>query len=128
MLKLVLVGAGGAAGAMLRYLISLAINPLSPGFPLATLLINVTGCVAIGFLWTALRPGGIWVMREEYQFAIIVGVLGGYTTFSTFGRETMALVEAHRYGTAAAYVALSNGLGLLGVWGGGVMAPKNLSV
>lgn len=116
MLKLLLIGAGGAAGSVLRYLLGQWIGPAA--FPASTLIINVTGCLAIGLLASVCRPGGAWPLREDYQLALMVGLLGGYTTFSTFGRETLTLVEHGRWGAAAAYVGLSNALGLGAVWAG----------
>jgi CrcB protein len=101
---------------MLRYLLGQWIG--SGSFPAATLAINVTGCLAIGLVAGLCRPGGAWTLREEYQLALVVGLLGGYTTFSTFGRETLGLIEAGRWGAAAAYVGLSNMLGIGAAWAG----------
>ena len=87
--QLVVVGAGGFAGSALRFAVGiLAARGLPPGFPYATFLVNVTGCFAIGLLsaWFDQQAVGLWP-----RLFWLVGVLGGYTTFSTFGFETMAL-------------------------------------
>ncbi len=117
MLKIALIGLGGALGSLLRYALASALaGPAGPRFPLSTLLVNVSGCFAIGVLATALAPGGAWPVREDLRLGILVGVLGGYTTFSSFGLETVNLLRAGMTAEAIAYVALSNFLGLAAVW------------
>ena len=123
MAKLLLIAAGGGAGALLRYLVAGWGQKLTPGvFPLGTLLVNLTGCLAIGFLATVFT--GPLLVREEYRVAILVGLLGGFTTFSTFGYETLSLVEDREWGPAALNVLLSNGLGLLAVLVGARLAAR----
>jgi CrcB protein len=113
-LKLGLIALGGGLGSVLRYLIAGWVQPLARlGFPLGTLVVNVTGCLAIGFLHAYFNPR---LVREEYRIAILVGVLGGYTTFSTFGYETFTLTRAGEFARAAANVLLSVLLGLAAVW------------
>jgi CrcB protein len=125
--KLLLIGAGGAVGSVLRYLLGQWVGHAG-GFPVATLLVNVTGCLAIGLAAGACRPGGAWPLREDVQLALMVGLLGGYTTFSTFGRETLGLIEAGRWGLAAGYVAASNVLGMGAVWvGWAVTRPASVA-
>ena len=63
-------------------------------------------------------------MREQYRVAILVGLLGSFTTFSTFGYETLSLVESREWGPAALNVVLSNGLGLLAVLVGARLAER----
>ncbi len=129
-LKLLLIALGGAVGAVLRYLLGVAIGPhdiAAARFPTATAIINIVGCLAIGFLATAIRPGGLWEMREEYRLGLVIGVLGGFTTFSTFGRETFALMESQYYGLAGAYVVVSNAGGLAAVWLGHMLATSMLA-
>lgn len=117
LLKIALICLGGALGSLLRYALASALtSPDGPRFPLSTLLVNVSGCFAIGLLATALAPGGAWPVREGVRLGILVGVLGGYTTFSSFGLETVNLVRAGMTAEAVAYVALSNSLGLAAVW------------
>jgi CrcB protein len=107
------VALGGALGSGLRYGASRAIPRLA-GFPLATLLVNVTGCLAFG-----LAAGWLASRGESARLFVLTGVLGGFTTFSTFGAETGTLLRESP-GGAALYVALSVGAGiaafLLGAW------------
>ncbi|MFO0875345.1 MAG: fluoride efflux transporter CrcB [Phycisphaerales bacterium] len=91
-------------------------------FPVGTLVVNVTGCLAIGFLATAFS--GALLVREEYRIAVLAGLLGGYTTFSSFGRETLALVGDGEWGRAGLYVLLSVAASLLAVWAGAAAATR----
>ncbi len=116
MVKLALIFIGSGMGGMLRFLLSLAVHAVvRTSFPLGTLIVNITGCLAIGFLAVAL--GGP-MAREEHRALLIIGLLGGYTTFSTFGRETMSLLHNGQIAGALANILLSNLLGLVGVWVG----------
>jgi CrcB protein len=115
MTKLLFIAGGGALGSVLRYLVAGWGQRLTPGvFPLGTLLVNVTGCLLIGYLGTLFA--GPAVVREEYRLALLIGLLGGFTTFSTFGYETWALLSDREWGLAGANVLLSNVLGLGAVW------------
>ena len=116
LLQSLLVGAGGFAGAVLRYGVQTLVlrhAPLSV-FPYGTLVVNLLGCLAIGAL------AGLTVSRdlfsEELRSLIFVGLLGGFTTFSAFGYETFALIRDGEYPSAAAYAALHLVLGLGLVW------------
>ncbi|MFK7759690.1 MAG: CrcB family protein [Phycisphaerales bacterium] len=85
-------------------------------FPVATLIVNLVGCVLIGFIWS-------WaIARDQGQstmmYFLVVGVLGGFTTFSSFGWETFSLIQEHRFGAAGIYVSASLLFGLLGVLAG----------
>lgn len=115
MTKLVLIAAGGGVGAVFRYLISGWVQRGVTGFPVGTLTVNVFGCLLIGFLGAlATSSGGR--LTPELRFALMIGVLGGFTTFSTFGLETIELAEEHEFVKAALYIALSNVIGLAAVW------------
>lgn len=123
MLKLLLVFLGAGLGGSARYLIGLAFHTFAPSaFPWPTLLINVTGCFAIGLLVT-LFDGPVPV-REDLRLALTVGLLGGYTTFSSFGKETMTLVLDHKWAMACLYVLLSNAMGLAAVFAGAALATR----
>jgi len=124
LIKPALIFLGAGAGGLLRYWFGGWVQALvGTAFPLGTLMVNVTGCLAMGFL--AALCAGPGVQREELRAAMLIGVLGGYTTFSSFGRETIALAAEGRWAFAGAYVLLSNLLCLIGVWAGG-SAPKAL--
>lgn len=85
-----LVGIGGALGSMARYGIGLAVP--SVGFPYATLLVNVLGCFAVGLALPTLDRAA--ALSPDVRLLVVVGFLGGFTTFSAFGNETIALLRA----------------------------------
>ena len=110
MRDLLLVGAGGFIGAILRYVVGLVLVPrMTTAFPVHTFLINVTGSLALGVIIGAAETRGLapWIRP-----AVAVGVLGAYTTFSTFGWETVALLERGETAMASAYVLASVAVGL----------------
>jgi CrcB protein len=111
------VGLGGFLGANARYALSLwMINRLGAAFPWHTLLINVTGSLAIGALIVLLTER--LVADPAWRLLLVVGFLGGYTTFSSYTFEALALVESGEWLAAAWYVLSSNGLGLVAVYVG----------
>jgi fluoride exporter len=118
-MKIALIAVGGAAGAVLRYGVAGLVQGLlrgrpSEAFPWGTLLINISGCFLIGLLAPLLLERS--VLRPEFRLAILVGFLGAYTTWSTFGFETMQLLNAGDYRRALAY-ALGTNLGCFAaVW------------
>jgi len=102
-----LVALGGALGAVARYRIGVAIGIRS--FPWATLLVNVAGCFALAVV---LAGPAATRWSPSTSAAVAVGVIGAFTTFSTFGWETHELLRADQVGRAAAYVAMSLAGGL----------------
>lgn len=125
--KLGLIFLGSGFGGVCRYSLSGWVQRAAPGtFPWGTLIVNVIGCLAIGFLTAAF--GGRWLVREEYRVALIVGILGGFTTFSAFGMETFALLNSGQTAWAAGNVALSVGVGVTAVWIGYRLAEYWLGV
>jgi CrcB protein len=105
--SLLLVALGGAAGSVLRHLVSLlAASQLGTGFPWGTLAVNIAGSAAIG----AAAGAGV---SGEARLLLVTGFLGGFTTFSAFSLETAALYGRAPW-LAALYVALSLALGLSG--------------
>ena len=107
-MRFLYVALAGAAGALARYSIGLAVGPRS--FPWATLGINVSGSFALGVVLTVAAARG-W--SPEAVAAVAVGFLGAYTTFSTFSFESFTLAHTGRTMTAAAYVGASVVIGLL---------------
>jgi fluoride exporter len=122
MRSLPLIALGGALGAVARYLAGGAVHRLFPdaAFPVGTLAVNVSGCLLIGFL------GGLAESRQvlgpEVRLFLLVGLLGGFTTFSSFGYETLALARDAEMGKALLNVAASVALGLAAVWAGDALA------
>lgn len=109
---LMLVAVGGAIGAALRYLVGRLMGPQADvGIPWHTFLVNVTGAFVLGLLVVLAARGG-W--PGWWRPFIAVGVLGGYTTFSTYSLETVELALHGRYGAAIAYAAGSLAAGLAG--------------
>jgi len=103
------IALGGAAGSVARYLLGTALAGVVSGFPLATLVINVTGSFLLGLLFASLTdPAASPAVRA----ALTTGFCGGYTTFSTFSYETVALVERGAGARALLYVAGSVTLSL----------------
>lgn len=122
-LKPSLIFVGGGAGALMRYWLGGMVQTWwGATFPIGTMAVNISGCLAMGFL-AALWMGPVLV-RDEIRSAVLIGVLGGYTTFSTFGRETLALVHDGQWGRAMVYVAGSVVLSLVGVWAGDAAATR----
>ena len=116
MIKVVLaVAAGGALGSCLRFLVSYWVVAQAPRhFYLATLAVNLIGCLAIGFLatWFLTRTDLPLALRT----GILTGVLGGLTTFSSFSLEVLRLLEQGRWGMALGYLLSSVVGGLLAAW------------
>lgn len=99
--------AGGGLGTLLRFAVVRWITPVGPhAFPWGTLAANITGCFAIGLLAHTLFSA--WALREEWRIAIIVGILGGFTTFSSFGLECVQIWNAGHHARACAYLLTSN--------------------
>lgn len=113
MINCLLVGAGGAAGAILRYLIGLLSFPSKNGFPLKTFLINVIGCFAIGIIAALAEKNSL---SPKLVLFLKVGVCGGFTTFSSFALETQTLIQKGSSLIASLYVVLSVLFGILAVF------------
>ena len=108
------VSAGGALGALARYGATLA-WPHRPGtFPWATFAVNVTGCLLIGVLMVLVTE--VWVAHELVRPFLGTGVLGGYTTFSTYAVDVQQLLVLQRPGLALAYLFGTVFAALVGVW------------
>ena len=108
------VAVAGALGALLRWGISAWFGRRFPGFPWGTLVINVTGSFLLGFLFVVLTERT--TTSPAVRVSLTTGLMGAYTTFSTFSLETIRLVEDGAVGAAAANVAASLLLGLAGMW------------
>ncbi len=117
------VAIGGALGSVLRYGTTMAFQRLTRNeLPLATLAVNLVGSFLIG--WFAYLIIGRGVMSDQTRLIVVVGVLGGFTTFSTFSLETLRLVQEGGWFPAAANIVVSVGGGLLAAWAGFTIASS----
>lgn len=116
MTNILLVGFGGFIGSILRYLASGYVQQASKSvdFPYGTLAVNVMGCFAIGFLAQLAESRG--VLASESRLFVFVGILGGFTTFSSFGNETLNLARDSQMMNALANIGMNVVIGLLAVW------------
>ncbi len=118
--QFLLVGLGGALGSMLRYATSLlTAKYYANAFPVATFITNIVGCLLIGVLIGYFSKNG----NQSLQFLLITGFCGGYTTFSTFAAENIALWQSQNYLTLITYTLASVLVGFLAV-GLGLMLTK----
>ncbi len=99
------VGAGSFLGGVARYLVSLAMKGFSKGFPWATLAVNLVGCFLIGFLWGVFSKNG--TEGSDWALFLTVGFCGGFTTFSTFSKEALLMLQGGNVWGFAGYVAIS---------------------
>lgn len=115
-MNLLYIGLGGAFGAISRYLLGtwVHIHFDSKLFPFGTVTVNILGCLLIGFL------GGFFeakpILSDQARLMIFIGLLGGFTTFSTFGHETFRMIQDTEIIKAIIYVTLSIIFGLSAVW------------
>ncbi len=122
MIRVVLaVALGGAVGSVLRFLTGSCVVAQWPRhFYLGTFTVNILGCLLIGLL------SGLFLLRSdlpiELRSGLIIGVLGGFTTFSSFSLEVLKLFESGRLNEAFAYLLCSILGGVLAVWGGFALA------
>ncbi len=117
------IAAGSVLGGVARYLLSLLVQ-LIPGFPWATLFVNVTGSFIIGFYGTLSGPDGrLFAGVRQRQF-VMTGFCGGYTTFSTFSLETFRLLEGGMAQAAFLNIAVSIVSWLVAVWLGYALASR----
>jgi CrcB protein len=116
MYPFLLVGAGGAIGAMARFGFASVVGRIWPmSFPLATLLINVIGSLAMG-VFVGLMARWLPAWQGDARLFVAVGILGGFTTFSSFSLDTIVLIERGEVVAAGAYVLLSVVLCLIGLY------------
>lgn len=113
--RILFVGAGGAVGSMLRYVLAGVVQRTTSLFPIGTVAVNVGGCFLIGILSERLAEANI---DPIYRTAILVGLLGGFTTFSTFSLDTLKLAEDGQLGLALVNVGGTVTLCLGACWTG----------
>ena len=99
------IGCGSVLGGAARYLVSIAMKTVGKGFPWGTLVVNLVGCLFIGLLWGFFSKNS----NESSSWALFmtVGICGGFTTFSTFSKEALMMLQAGNFFSLLAYVAIS---------------------
>jgi len=123
------IGLGGALGSMARHWSNGAVGALmGVGFPWGTLVVNVVGSLVIGFAAAAMSGDGRFPTGDAPRQFLMVGLCGGYTTFSAFSLQNLALMQSGQWASAAANAGLSVGLCMVAVWigyaAGMALAPK----
>ena len=113
MIKLLIIGCGGFFGALMRYGAALWILPYSRGdFPLGTLMVNIAGSFVLGWISGFSQHQAIDPHLKDF---LTIGLLGAFTTFSTFSFEALQLLEGQMYGKAFVYLSMSIAVGLFAV-------------
>ena len=123
MLQVIAIAGGGALGALLRFWVSTGVYQwLGRGFPWGTLAVNFIGSFLMGFLFVLFLER--MLISGELRAAVLVGLLGSFTTFSTVSIETLTLLEQADYVKALLNVVLSVGICILACWAGLVLARQ----
>jgi len=122
MRSILYVGVGSFMGGICRYLLSTWVYKLldNPWFPYGTLAVNVVGCLVIGFLAAIAETRSVFT--SDVRLFIFVGIIGGFTTFSSFALETFSLAQKNQSLAAVINLGLEVFLGLLAVWIGNLLA------
>ena len=121
--NILLIAIGGAIGSVSRYGCQKWIYQFYPHpFPVGTFVVNILGSLLIGLFFGLSEKGNI--MSPEWRLFLTTGFCGGYTTFSTFSFETLALLKEGNYGYAFMYIILSVVLGLMAVWLGTIIVKS----
>lgn len=118
------VAVGSALGGVLRYGLSRWMEPVSGGFPWGTFVVNVVGCFTIGYFGTLTLAGGRHAVPESARVFVMVGICGGFTTFSSFSLQTFERVRNGAWGVALLYVVASVIACLGAVWVGHLAAGR----
>jgi len=118
-----LVALGGALGSVARFWLSgVVAERFVSGFPLNTLVINITGSFAIMLIAGLTGPDAMFLVRPEWRNFLMVGICGGYTTFSSFSLQTLNLMRDREWFYAGLNIVGSVVLCLIGAWLGSVLA------
>ncbi len=119
LISYVWVAAGGALGSVARFALASAFaRAVGERFPWGTIAVNVTGCFVIGVIAMATAPVGRMPVSVDVRQFLMIGVCGGYTTFSSFSLQTLTLMRAGEWPQAGANVAISVVACVLAVWAG----------
>ena len=124
MKELLLIGIGGGVGSIFRFVLSKALQSIAPfAFPVGTLFVNVSGSFLIGFL-SLLMFNRFAIYSFEFRVLILIGLLGGFTTFSAFSLEAIDLWESGERAKMIIYLLTSLVLGLCATYGGIILGRK----
>jgi CrcB protein len=116
---------GSIVGAVARFLVSvMSVSQFGDGFPWGTLFVNVTGSFAIGFYAALTGPDGRLSVSPRQKLFVMIGICGGYTTFSAFSLETLRFVQSGKVQTALVYLLVSAITWIASVWIGYTMAAS----
>jgi CrcB protein len=120
--SMLFVGIGSFIGGVLRYVLSTWVHRIldNPWFPFGTLAVNAVGCLLIGFLAGLAETRSVFT--SEVRLFVFIGILGGFTTYSSFALETFSLARETQLVAASMNIALQLVLGLIAVWIGNVLA------
>jgi len=117
MYKLALIALGGLVGTLSRYALSTWVDERAlSSIPYGTIVVNLAGCFVAGFLFPLMEK---FAVAPELRLAVFTGFLGGFTTFSAYALQSIALARSGALSTATANVLISNIVGLMMVWLGG---------
>lgn len=121
MVKLLLIGFAGFIGTLGRYWLSgVVARRYGETFPLGTLAVNLVGCFLVGLLFYLMQER--YLVNQNVRTIILIGLLGGFTTFSSLGLQTFTLLQDNEIALAALNLVASNVIGLLLVWAGYTLA------
>lgn len=119
--KLFLIGLAGFIGTISRYWLSgVLARRYGETFPLGTLVVNLVGCFLVGLLFYLLQER--FLVNQTFRTVVLIGFLGGFTTFSSFGLQTFTLLQDGEFGLALLNVSIANIFGLFLVWAGYTLA------
>lgn len=123
MMNYLWIGVGGGLGGMLRYWLSGVLDRrFGETFPVGTLVVNVSGSCVIGFFAAMTAPDGRWLVNPAVRQFVMIGILGGYTTFSSFSLQTLNLAREGEWLWAGLNVLASVAVCLVAVWAGHAVA------
>jgi len=119
--KLILIGLAGFIGTLSRYWLSgVVARRYGETFPMGTLLVNLVGCFLVGLLFYLLHER--FIVNQTVRTVVLIGFLGRFTTFSSFGLQTFTLLQDGEFGLAALNILGANVIGLVLVWAGYTLA------
>ena len=125
-MKYILLIAGGAAGTLARYAVSgIAYRYFDGSFPYGTMIINVTGSFIVGLVWAFIEQGAVSASTRTF---IVIGILGGFTTFSTYAVETVNMLRVGAIKSGVLNILLNNILSLMMVVTGFIIAKGIMNV